>query len=78
MFEVADSRLGFMGGYEVASRRREEPWGADVFMVACTGWGQPEDRRRSHDAGFNRHLVKPVSLDAVLKLLDDLADAKSG
>jgi PAS domain S-box-containing protein len=75
---VLDLGMPRMSGYEVATRIRQEPWGSDVFMVACTGWGQPEDRRRSREAGFNHHLVKPVSMDDVLQLLDDLGDAGSG
>jgi PAS domain S-box-containing protein len=56
-------------GYDVARRLRREPWMADAILVACTGWGQPEDRRRSSEAGFDHHLVKPVSPEAVLQLV---------
>ena len=47
-------------GYEVARRLRAEPRTADCMLVAVTGWGQENDRKRSREAGFDRHLVKPV------------------
>jgi CheY-like chemotaxis protein len=47
-------------GYEVCSRLRATPWGSDTLLIALTGWGQPEDRRRTAEAGFDLHLVKPV------------------
>ena len=47
----------------------EQPWGEDVVIVALTGWGQEEDRRRSREAGFDHHLVKPVEPAALEKLL---------
>ena len=48
---------------------RAEPWGAKVVLIAVTGWGQEEDRRESRDAGFDGHLVKPVDLAVLTKLL---------
>jgi PAS domain S-box-containing protein len=61
-----------MDGYEVARRLRGEPQLEGVILVALTGWGQEEDRRRSAEAGFDHHLVKPVEPDAVRGLLADL------
>ena len=49
-----------MNGYEAARRIREQPRGKDMLLVAVTGWGQEEDRRRSQEAGFNFHMLKPV------------------
>ncbi len=66
-------------GYDVATTLRAMPGGGDVLLVAITGWGQPEDRRRTRDAGFDRHLVKPPDLSelqAVCRLL--LADGQEG
>jgi PAS domain S-box-containing protein len=63
---VLDLGMPKMTGYDVARRLRAKPWGRDVVLVACTGWGQPEDRRRSKEAGFDHHLVKPVSAEAIL------------
>jgi PAS domain S-box-containing protein len=60
-----------MDGYEVARRLRQQPGLESVRLAALTGWGQPEDRRRSKAAGFDYHLVKPPEL----KDLDDLLAA---
>ncbi len=49
---------------------RLQPAARDVLLVAMTGYGQDEDRRRSREAGFNHHLVKPVDFDVLLGLLD--------
>jgi CheY-like chemotaxis protein len=61
-----------MDGYEVARRLRRQPGLKDTLLVALTGWGQEEDRRRSAEAGFDCHLVKPVEPDALGGLLTDL------
>jgi PAS domain S-box-containing protein len=66
---LLDIGLPKLNGYEVARRIRQQPWGRDVILVALTGWGQDEDRRRSQEAGFNFHIVKPVELAALEKLL---------
>jgi PAS domain S-box-containing protein len=58
-----------MSGYDVARAVRREPWGRGMTLVALTGWGQPDDRHRSFEAGFDRHLVKPAELDEVDRLL---------
>jgi signal transduction histidine kinase/CheY-like chemotaxis protein len=58
---LVDLGLPGMDGYEVARALRASPAGKTVLLVAVTGYGQPEDRRRSKDAGFDAHLVKPVS-----------------
>ncbi|MGH9323720.1 MAG: hybrid sensor histidine kinase/response regulator, partial [Vicinamibacteria bacterium] len=69
--EVALVDLGMPGldGLEVARRIREETELRDVVLVAMTGWGQEEDRRRSREAGFDHHLVKPVTVEALQGLL---------
>ena len=59
-------------GYEVARRLRQHPELMDLVLVALTGWGQPEDRRRTAEAGFNHHLVKPPEPKALESLLGDL------
>ena len=48
-----------MDGYEVARRLRQQPGLENVILAPLTGWGQQEDRRRTSEAGFNHHLVKP-------------------
>ncbi len=62
---LLDIGLPRMDGYEVACRLREQPAQKGLLLVALTGYGQDEDRRRSHEAGFHVHLVKPVDLDAL-------------
>jgi hypothetical protein len=51
---------------------REQPWGRSMVLVALSGWGQEEDRRRSRDAGFDSHLVKPLEPETMEKLLAGL------
>jgi PAS domain S-box-containing protein len=64
-----DIGLPKLSGHEVARRIRSEPWGQNICLVALTGWGQEEDRRKSSEAGFDHHLVKPVHHDELVKLL---------
>jgi CheY-like chemotaxis protein len=66
---LLDIGLPELNGYEVARKIREQPWGEKIMLVAVTGWGQEEDRRRSHEAGFNYHLTKPVDPAVLEKLL---------
>lgn len=72
---LLDIGLPTLDGYEVCRRIREEPWGGDVLVIALSGWGQPEDRRKSKAAGFDHHLVKPVRHDQLTDLLNRPADA---
>jgi CheY-like chemotaxis protein/two-component sensor histidine kinase len=58
-----------MDGYEVAQRMRPEAGLEDMLIVAVTGYGQAEDKRRAADAGFDGHLVKPVDIDKLWQLL---------
>jgi CheY-like chemotaxis protein/two-component sensor histidine kinase len=74
---LLDLGMPKMNGYDVARRVRREPWGQQVVLVACTGWGQPEDRRRSKAAGFDHHLVKPVSPESVIDLVGTLSRPKT-
>ena len=66
---LLDIGLPRMDGHEVCRRIREQPWGRDIVLVAVTGWGQEEDRRRSLESGFDHHLVKPVNPADLEKLL---------
>jgi CheY-like chemotaxis protein len=59
-----------MNGYEAARHIRGQPWGKTLPLIALTGWGQDEDKRRAAEAGFNHHLTKPVDgarLEEVLR-----------
>jgi len=66
---LLDIGLPGMNGLEVA-RRLREAHGESLVLVAVTGYGQEEDRRRSRGAGFDHHLVKPPSLAALQSLLE--------
>jgi signal transduction histidine kinase len=66
---LLDIGMPRLNGYEAARRIREQPRQKRLTLVALTGWGQEEDRRLSEEAGFDSHLVKPVDLAALTKLL---------
>jgi CheY-like chemotaxis protein len=66
---LLDIGLPRLNGYEAARRIREQQRPRGVTLVALTGWGQEEDRRRSEEAGFDAHLIKPVDFVALTKLL---------
>jgi CheY-like chemotaxis protein/anti-sigma regulatory factor (Ser/Thr protein kinase) len=76
--EVALLDIGMpeMSGYEVAEALRKEPWGSAIRLIALTGWGQERDRRQSKTAGFDRHLTKPIDMDALCGVLTDLFSAE--
>lgn len=69
---LLDIGLPGMNGYEVARRLREQDQFQDLVLIAVTGWGQDEDRRRAHEAGFRHHLVKPVAPAELDRLLAGL------
>jgi CheY-like chemotaxis protein len=66
---LLDIGLPKLNGNDAARRIREKAWGKGIVLIALTGWGQEEDRQRSREAGFNAHMVKPVDLAALTKLL---------
>ena len=72
---LLDIGLPKLNGYDACRRIRQEPWGQGMVIVAATGWGQEEDRRRSHEAGFDHHMVKPVDMASLVKLLGSLTPA---
>ena len=72
---LLDIGLPRLDGHEVCRHVRQQPWGKDIVIIALTGWGQEEDRRKSEEAGFNGHLVKPVDYDKLLELLNRLQKA---
>jgi two-component system, chemotaxis family, CheB/CheR fusion protein len=73
---LLDIGLPKINGYEAARRIREQPWGKSVVLVALTGWGQAEDRQKSREAGFDGHIVKPVDLEALTRLLAEFPSAE--
>ena len=66
---LMDIGLPRLNGYAAARRIRDQAWGRRMKLVAMTGWGQEHDKQRSRDAGFDRHLTKPVELDVLRDLL---------
>ena len=75
---LLDLGMPEMNGLEVARRVREDPQHGEVTLVALTGWGQREDRRRTHEAGFDYHLVKPADVGVLQDILTaQQADATS-
>jgi PAS domain S-box-containing protein len=66
---LLDIGMPKLSGEDACRRIRSEPWGTDMLLIALTGWGQEEDRRRCMQAGFDYHIMKPVDPDALIKLL---------
>ena len=66
---LLDIGMPKLNGYDACRHIREQPWGKGMFLIALTGWGQEQDRRRADQAGFNAHIVKPVDPGALVKLL---------
>lgn len=66
---LLDIGMPKLTGHELAVKIRAEPWGRTIVLAAITGWGQAEDKQRSREAGFDHHLVKPVSPEALEKLV---------
>ena len=66
---LLDLGMPGMNGLEVARRMREHPEARQMTLVALTGWGQREDRRRTHEAGFDYHLVKPADVNTLQSIL---------
>jgi PAS domain S-box-containing protein len=75
---LLDIGLPGLDGLEVCRRLRAQPDGGKMLIVAMTGYGQEEDKRRSREAGFNAHLVKPVDFDALKDLLASPEMAQPG
>lgn len=70
---LLDIGMPKLNGYEACAQIRAQAGGAARTIVACTGWGQADDRRRSDEAGFDQHLVKPVDPAVLFDLLDTVA-----
>jgi PAS domain S-box-containing protein len=70
---LLDIAMPKLDGYEAATKIRQQPWGKNAILIALTGWGQQQDRRRTKEAGFDVHLTKPVNYQAIVKLLKDLS-----
>jgi len=75
---LLDIGLPGISGYQVARELRRQPEFSQTLLVAVTGYGQEEDRRRSREAGFNHHLVKPVSPESLQAVLAGGAEPAMG
>lgn len=74
---LLDIAMPKMSGHDACRKIREQPWAAGVTLVAMTGWGQDEDQRRTREAGFDLHLVKPVDPKFLVKWLATLGGEES-
>lgn len=68
---LLDIGMPKMNGYETAQQMRAQPWAVGTTLVALTGWGHDEDKRRATDAGFDRHFTKPVDPVELLQMLEN-------
>jgi len=69
---LMDISMPHMDGYEAARRLRAESWGKDVVLIALTGWGRQGDIEAARAAGFDGHLLKPVSAESMIELIESL------
>ena len=72
-----DVGLPGLNGYQVAERIRATPQARGMILIALTGYGLPEDRRRAAAAGFDRHLIKPIDFDQLDRLLSFADDSRA-
>jgi len=72
---LMDIGMPRLNGYEAARQIRAAGWGREMLLIATTGWGQDDDRRRTREAGFDYHLVKPVEQTVVQELLAGSCEA---
>jgi PAS domain S-box-containing protein len=70
---LLDLGMPKLNGFETCERMRAEPWGQSICIVAVTGWGQDEDRRRTKEAGFDAHMVKPADPGKLTELLASIS-----
>jgi len=75
---ILDIGMPRLNGYEAARHLSKAPWFDGTLLVALTGWGQESDRRRALQAGFDDHLVKPASIDALEGLFVRLTERREG
>ena len=68
-FAFLDIGLPGLNGYDLARRLRELPSTKHIVLVAITGWGQEEDKQRALEAGFDRHLVKPIEPEHIYTII---------
>ena len=74
---IMDISMPYLDGYEAAKRIRSHEGGTEVVLVAMTGWGTDEDKRKAHDAGFDHHWLKPVRFEVMRELFGEIAAARA-
>ena len=74
---LCDIGLPKLNGYEACRLMKQQAWDQKMILIAVTGWGQVEDRRKAKEAGFDHHLVKPVEPQALMNLLAELDSVKA-
>jgi CheY-like chemotaxis protein len=72
---LLDIGLPGLNGFEVAKRLRQQPTLKNIVLIAMTGYGQESDRKRSREAGFDHHLVKPGDFGKVLQILATVSES---
>ena len=77
---IIDIGLPDVSGYDVAREIRKLPAGGAMYLAAASGWGQPEDRTRAIEAGFDHHVLKPLDVGVVRRIvtLAERAAARAG
>jgi CheY-like chemotaxis protein len=70
---ILDLGMPHLDGYQAAAQLRQAPWGADILLIAYTGWGHDSVRQRSKEASFDLHLIKPLDVAALSLLLSNTA-----
>ena len=73
---LMDLGMPVMDGYNACQLMRRTPWGERAVIVALSGWGQPEDRIKTQGAGFDEHLVKPITAATLLAMLASLEERR--
>ncbi len=71
---ILDIGMPGMSGYDVARRIRSQPWGGGMMLIAVTGWGQEDDKRKAKEAGFDHHLTKPIDPGALERLMSPASE----
>jgi len=74
---ILDIGMPRMNGYDACQAIRSKPGGRDIVLIALTGWGQESDIRRTREAGFDAHIVKPPDAEKLIEVLESLLASRS-
>jgi DNA-binding response OmpR family regulator len=74
---ILDIGMPLRDGFEVARQLRRQSWSQSMYIVALTGWGQQEDRRKSKEAGFDEHFTKPLDPMVLVQRVNEIRQARS-